>query len=330
VYGEDLVLASGSGDILYYYYKSGLKYEEGEEYTGKKLESIIQTHAGNECLSLALSLVRSEIFVLTSEDIIYKWDYVTKELINAVKLSYPSSRIVVSENNDYLAVGCTNGVLVVLDPKTLREKCVIVENNSEISAIAFSKSSDLLAVGTASGELLFLSAPMKFKPSVDVVSTHNTRVMSFDFSMDSCIVKVVYEPYHVQIFDVSKGTQIDTYTNQINMEQWSTWSTPVGWEVQGIQSYYREKSDLKLVKTSSDKELVIVADKFGMVKLFDFPAYHPKTPFEKIMFNSGEIASICFTDDKKRCFILGKKDKCLIQLHLINENNEDRIKIQDY
>jgi WD40 repeat protein len=185
------------------------------------IQTIFDSHFGEECLDLAISLVRPEIYVLTSSKMIYRWDYVKKKLIDIKELTFPARKIVISDNNDFLAVGSKNGVLEIINPKTLEIRSTFLEEDKEITCLAFSKSSDLLAVGFANGEIKLLSAPLKFKPLVAVVSTHKSRILCFDFSVDNCFLKVLYEPDYVQIMEISKGAKIDALKNSVHLS-WSS------------------------------------------------------------------------------------------------------------
>lgn len=265
----------------------------------------MDSHFGEKCLDLALSLVRPEVYVLTSSKLIYMWDYIKKKIIEIKQLQFPARKIAISDNNDFLAVGCKNGVLEILNPKTLEVRSTFLDQDKKITCLEFSKSSDLLAVGFADGEVRLLSAPLKFRPLVAVVSNHKSRILGLDFSVDNCYLKIVYMPNHVEVIEVTKGVQIDPAKCAIGLI-WSSQSTAIGEQVKAIHSFYKNSADITALKLSLGENLLFVGDRFGCVKIFDYPVRSSKQPFKKIIFNSGEIAGISLSEDGSRCFILGK------------------------
>ena len=70
-------------------------------------------------------------------------------MMTSVKLDYPSRAIHISNDSKYLAVGSTNGTILIIDPKTLIPTFNFKDRDAEVSCIKFSHDTEILAVGHA-------------------------------------------------------------------------------------------------------------------------------------------------------------------------------------
>jgi WD40 repeat protein len=71
-------------------------------------------------------------------------------MLLGVKLDFPSWAIHMSPNGKYLAIGCINGSVLIVDPKSLVVTFTFKDREKDVSSIKFSPESDLLAVAYSS------------------------------------------------------------------------------------------------------------------------------------------------------------------------------------
>lgn len=57
----------------------------------------------------------------------------------------------------------------------------------------------------------------------------------------------------------------------LSKEEWKTWSSPVGAQVNGIWANNSTGSDIKSVCRSYDQKFLAVGDNYGMIKVFQYP-----------------------------------------------------------
>jgi len=93
------------------------------------------------------------------------WDIKKRMMLLGVKLDFPAKALHMSPNGKYLAVGCTNGSVLIVDPKSLVVTFTFKDRDKEVSCIKFSPDNDLLAVayGAPSCEILIYSVRNHFK-----------------------------------------------------------------------------------------------------------------------------------------------------------------------
>lgn len=84
-----------------------------------------------------------------------------------------------------MAVGSTNGTVLIIDPKTLMATFNFKDRDAEVSCLKFSPDTELLAVGhgAPSCDVLIYSIKNHFE-KFNVLRGSPARVISIDFSMN--------------------------------------------------------------------------------------------------------------------------------------------------
>lgn len=106
-----------------------------------------------------------------------------------MRLDYPSSAIHLSRDCKYLAVGSTNGTVLIIDPKTLMATFNFKDRDAEVSCLKFSPDTEYLAVGhdAPSCDVILYSIKSHFKRT-NVLRGSPARVISIDFSITCKVV----------------------------------------------------------------------------------------------------------------------------------------------
>jgi WD40 repeat protein len=79
---------------------------------------LVTGHCQGQLTSLAVSTKHPTLFTLSTNGLLFKWDYSLKLLILTKKLEFPPKNLDLMFNNNYLAVGCQNGMIQILSPDT--------------------------------------------------------------------------------------------------------------------------------------------------------------------------------------------------------------------
>jgi len=110
-------------------------------------------------------------------------------MLLGVKLDFPAKALHMSSNGKYLAVGCMNGSVLIVDPKSLVVTFTFKDRDKDVSCIKFSPDNELLAVayGHPSCEVLIYSVRNHFKNDQKLRGS-TSRVTHMDFSKDNKIL----------------------------------------------------------------------------------------------------------------------------------------------
>lgn len=106
-------------------------------------------------------------------------------MFQCTKLDFPARCIDLANNSKYLAVGCLNGTVLIVDPKTLVVIFSLKDRDKAVTCIKFSPDSELLVVAFAenSCEILVYDASNHFKQTAKIRGS-TTAVSHIDFAND--------------------------------------------------------------------------------------------------------------------------------------------------
>lgn len=130
-------------------------------------------------------------YTIGEDNILACWFIKDRKMLSCIKLDYPSCAIHISRDSKYLAVGSTNGTVLIIDPKTLMPTFNFKDRDAEVSCIKFSFDTEMLAVGhdAPSCDILIYSIKNHFKKT-NVLRGSPARIISIDFSLNSRIIQV--------------------------------------------------------------------------------------------------------------------------------------------
>jgi WD40 repeat protein len=91
---------------------------------------------------------------------------------------------------------------------------------------------------------------------------HSSYITHLDFSCDSNYLHSTCGAYELLFWDTNTGRQLTSGATMLRNEKFNTWTTTLGWPVQGIWSPGMDGTDINAVdrsKTTFDKGMKILA-----------------------------------------------------------------------
>ena len=105
----------------------------------------------------------SDHYITCGEDfLLAKWDITKRKQLKRIELKYQAKTVHVSEDAKLVAVGCTNGYVIIYDIE-LNEKTIIKDRKKEISEVKFSPNNEYLAVGAHDSRIFVYSVNQNWK-----------------------------------------------------------------------------------------------------------------------------------------------------------------------
>jgi WD40 repeat protein len=151
---------------------------------------LVTGHCQGELTSLAVSTKHPTIFTVSTNGLLFKWDYLQKKLLQTKKLKFPPVNLDLMFNNNYLAVGCKNGMIQIIDPDSLQIAHTINSSKSQNTVLKFTHSNELLAAGFSDGDIHLFSMLIKCELVRKLLPVCKSPIRSLDFSDDSTILRV--------------------------------------------------------------------------------------------------------------------------------------------
>ena len=308
-------VAEFNGNILV-----GTRSGEIIEYLGgSKPSFIMRGHFNGELWGLTMHPTMQQAYTVGEDNLLVNWDLVTRKPKAFNKLDFPSRTIHISQDSKYLAVGCLNGSVLIVDPKSLAIITTLKDRQSEVSLVKFSPViGGYLACGFGAPdfEIFIYNVKANFKIQSKLKGS-STRVQHLDFSEDATKVQFTNTLNEIFHYDVKSGKREPNGVSLHRDEKWASWTLPVGFPVQGIWPPYSQGADINSVDRSATMDTIVTADDFGKVKLFKYPSSKERAGFAQFLGHSAQVTNVRFSFKNEYVISLGGDDKTVLQWRYI-------------
>jgi len=142
---------------------------------------------------------------------------------------------------------------------------------------------------------------------------HNSFVTSLDWSADSTYLRSVCGAYEKLYYNVAKKEFDSHGVTSTKDFEWASYSSKVGWDVEGIYPPGEDGSHINGVNASQDKHLLATADDFGLLNVYRYPVVSMKHKARSYCGHSEHVVRAIFTPKADRIFTIGGYDKAVIQ-----------------
>lgn len=302
-----LVIGTRGGQIV--------RMEFGKSSNSKHVnkEIILNSHYSDELWGLACHSTRPE-FVTCGEDfLLSKWCLKEKKMLTSKILKYQAKAVAINEKSNKIAVGCTNGRVLILNYLNLELIKDFKVSNKEISEIKFSpgcsslhqsSQNEILAVGAHDGKIYVFNSHFK---RLGILKGHHSTITHIDFGLSGDCIQSNCTSYELLYFDLNSLKQNTRGASQYKDDQWATWTCTFGWWVQGIYPPCSDGTDVNSVDRSHDNRYLITGDDFGTVKIFNNPGMK-KSAYKKYLGHSSHVTNVRFSANDQYIVSVGESN----------------------
>jgi len=231
-------------------------------------------------------------------------------------------------NGTDIAVGLTNGTIQVLRyvRGNLEEKKSISKKDKRVQCLSYSLCGKFLAAGTADNVVLLFDAGAEYRFLKEF--TGNSSVINHvDFSSDSKFLQTCSQSYELLFYDTITGSQF-TKSRELKDQTWATFTSILGWDVQGIWPAESDGSDINCVAKSGNSKYLASAEDSGLVKVFNYPCVggglnkqgklvrRPES--QNNTGHSSHVTSVAWTQQDQFVVSTGGNDLCVFQWKVVN------------
>lgn len=236
----------------------------------------------------------------------------TKELSNGAK----ARSVCVSPNGKMVAVGFRDGsfrIYLTKDWKLAAEK---KDRKEWIQDMKFSPNGEYLAVGSHDNFIDVYNIEQKFKKFT--FSGHSSFITHLDWSENGEALHSTCGAYELLYWDINSKKQDTSGASNFRDEKWNTWTTILGWPVQGIWEKGMDGSDINAVDRSpidhpDGYQLLATGDDRGKVRVFRFPSITENSLSMVGNGHSSHVTMVKFALDGKHVYSAGGNDTCIFQ-----------------
>ena len=229
----------------------------------------------------------------------------------------------VAANDNYIVVGFLDGHFEVLN-KQFEPVHSSKDRKEEISDIKFSPDGSLLAVGSHDN-FIDIYQTSDFK-KIGVCKGHSSYITHFDWSTDSAFIHSNCGAYELLFWEAS-GKQVPGGASLLKDEEWNSWTSVIGWPVQGVYPPYADGTDINAVDRSKKKfgnneyQLIAAADDFGTVRVLRYPCLDKKSEGVVGRGHCSHVTNVRFSKDDSRLITVGGDDQCVFQWTVTNKSS---------
>ena len=225
----------------------------------------------------------------------------------------------------HLAVGMIEGPVAILDSKSMKIITLFKDSSNIVHDIAYSPNGSTLAVGCRDCNIYiyYVDVEKNIYSRRSVCMGHHHPIRYLSFSLDSKILASCSEIHNLLFWDTSGNI---CYDNAFIREvQWGTWSSPVGWSVQGVWK------DAVVVSVTNDlrQEIVATGTSFGEIQLFRYPCISNKSIGVKYSGHSSPVTKIRFTSGDRYLLSIGGSDNTVLQWRYEKIEDDDSSDSED-
>jgi microtubule-associated protein-like 6 len=298
----------------------------------------------NEIWGLCLAPDGDSYFTCADDGIVRQWSTSKRKLLQSMDLNLDSKGVrlapdektkdlqdcaklrtlEVSPKGDHLIVGCYDGSvrIVQLAGKKWEQKAVFRPAKRWVSDIRFSPDGSKLAIGAHDAHIyIFEAKNFKLRGKN---KKHSSAITHIDWSTDSNYIHSTCNAYELLFFD-SNAKQITSGATALRNEDWATWTTTLGWPVQGIWKAEMDGSDINMVDRSHNSydtgyRLLATADDKSKVNLYRYPCINKTSKAVVGIGHSSHVTCVRFAKNDSYLFTTGGEDQCVMQWKLSGLN----------
>jgi WD40 repeat protein len=275
---------------------------------------------------------KEDIFTTAGEDATLRvWDIATRQEVACAPLKARGISLSWNKNGQDLAVGLDNGTVQILSYHRgeLDEMLSVKKRAKRIQCVAFSPCGAYLATGGADNLVDLFDTTTGYK-YLGSCKGNNSVILHIDFSADSKYIQTCSQSYELLFYEVANQTQF-VKSRDLRNQKWASFTSILGWDVQGIWPTESDGSDVNAVAKSKGEKYLASVEDTGLVKIFNYPCVggglDKKGQLTRRPYNhsqrghSSHVTNVSWDRNDNYVISTGGADLCVFQWKVMSTSN---------
>jgi len=214
----------------------------------------------------------------------------------------------------FIVVGTNDGKVLVLDEATLETVGEAQVADQAITVVKFDPGCEFVAVGSADSHAYIYRCTVD--GALEKVSTcrgNSSYITHLDWDETGLAVQTCSGAYELLYYTAETGEQETHGGTLYRDETWATWTSTLGWPVQGIWYKCSKGSDINCVDRNLDGTLLAVGDDRGRIRLFRYPACDPEAKSSAFRGHASHLTNLRFTPGGETLLSVGGNDNTMLK-----------------
>jgi WD40 repeat protein len=216
---------------------------------------------------------KEAVYATTCEDKSLRlWDVKTRKPLTKIMIKDNAICLAWAPDGKQIAVGGKSGGVQILNyaNKQFEDELTIKKRAKRIQCMAFSPNGKFLAVGSAENLIDIYSVDNGNYKLSGTCKGNSSVILHVDFSKDSKFIQSCAQSYELLFYESENANQF-TKSRDLRNTEWNTFTSILGWDVQGIWPAESDGSDINAVARSRSAKYLASAEDSGAVRLFNYP-----------------------------------------------------------
>ena len=206
------------------------------------------------------------------------------------------------------------GAFTILAANDLKMAHEGKDSNEPIRCCKFSPDSAILAIGSEDSVIYIYNVNDYFSKRA-AISVHKAPVMYLDFTADGQFLMSVDSTKRISYSEVMTGMHIPSPVT-LREEKWATWSSPVGWPVQGLWICQPEGVEPVAVQRSWAGTLIACGNSGGRLQIVHNPCPN-RAGYVGSTGHAGAVSQVGWLPGDGTIVTIGNKDHCILQWKVV-------------
>jgi hypothetical protein len=149
---------------------------------------------------------------------------------------------------------------------------------------------------------------------------HASYVTHLDWSADSRLLQSNCGAYELLYWDVLAGKQLTGNSGlALGDTRWKSQTCVLGFGLMGIWAPNTDGTDVNAVDVTRDRSLVLTADDFGLVKLFNYPCVVKQAPYKVYPGHASHVSNCRFMGYDSMAATVGGADRSVFLWTVVHD-----------